>query len=50
MPTPTIEGYAAMAVGQPLRLFSYLEPELGDNDVRISVTHCGVCHTDIQAI
>ena len=50
MSTSTIVGYAAMAVGQPLQIFTYQEPELGDNDVRVSVTHCGVCHTDIQAI
>lgn len=39
-----------MAVGQPLELFTYQTPKLGENDVRVSVTHCGVCHTDIQAI
>jgi uncharacterized zinc-type alcohol dehydrogenase-like protein len=50
MTTSTIEGYAAMAVGEPLQLFTYQEPELGDNDVRVLVTHCGVCHTDLQAI
>ncbi|MFZ1946988.1 MAG: NAD(P)-dependent alcohol dehydrogenase, partial [bacterium] len=25
-------------------------PELGAHDIRVSVTHCGVCHTDIHAI
>jgi uncharacterized zinc-type alcohol dehydrogenase-like protein len=30
--------------------FDYEPPALGENDVRVSVTHCGVCHTDIQAI
>lgn len=39
-----------MAVGQSLIPFSYDPPMLGVNDVRVSVTHCGVCHTDIQAI
>ena len=43
-------GYAAKAVGQPLEPFEYEPPELGENDVRVSVTHCGVCHTDIHAI
>jgi uncharacterized zinc-type alcohol dehydrogenase-like protein len=28
----------------------YKPPKLGEHDVRVSVTHCGVCHTDIQAI
>ena len=50
MTTSTVDGYAAMAVGQPLELFTYQMTELGENDVRVSVTHCGVCHTDIQAI
>jgi uncharacterized zinc-type alcohol dehydrogenase-like protein len=37
-------------VGQPLEQFTYEPPKLGENDVRVSVTHCGVCHTDIHAI
>jgi uncharacterized zinc-type alcohol dehydrogenase-like protein len=45
-----ILGYAAKAVGQPLEPFEYPAPELGEHDVRVSVTHCGVCHTDIHAI
>lgn len=43
-------GYAAMAVGQTLEPFEYALPELGEYDVRVSITHCGVCHTDIHAI
>jgi uncharacterized zinc-type alcohol dehydrogenase-like protein len=39
-----------MAVGQPLKRFTYDPPELGVKDVRVSVSHCGICHTDIQAI
>ena len=46
----TILGYGSRAIGQPLELFTYEPPKLGDDDVRVSVTHCGVCHTDIQAI
>jgi uncharacterized zinc-type alcohol dehydrogenase-like protein len=45
-----IKGYAAMAVGQPLEPFEYPPPELGEHDVRVAVTHCGVCHTDIHAV
>ena len=45
-----VEGYAAKAVGQPLEPFTYKPPKLREHDVRVSVTHCGVCHTDIQAI
>lgn len=43
-------GYAARAVGQSLEPFTYEQPKLGDHDVRVSITHCGVCHTDIQGI
>jgi alcohol/geraniol dehydrogenase (NADP+) len=45
-----IMGYAAKAMGETLRPFTYDPPSLGENDVRVVVTHCGVCHTDIQAI
>lgn len=50
MPSLVVSGYAAKAVGQLLEPFEYPAPELGPNDVRVSVTHCGVCHTDIHAI
>ncbi|MDH4212199.1 MAG: NAD(P)-dependent alcohol dehydrogenase, partial [candidate division WOR-3 bacterium] len=46
----TIQGYVAMERGKPLKLHSFKAPKLGENDVRVSVTHCGVCHTDISAI
>jgi uncharacterized zinc-type alcohol dehydrogenase-like protein len=48
--TTRILGYAANAVGESLQPFEYAAPRLGAHDVRVSVTHCGVCHTDIQAI
>jgi uncharacterized zinc-type alcohol dehydrogenase-like protein len=50
VPPSTILGYATRAVGQPLEPFTYEPPKLGVHDVRVSVTHCGVCHTDIHAI
>jgi uncharacterized zinc-type alcohol dehydrogenase-like protein len=43
-------GYATQAVGQPLEPFTYKPPKMGKHDVRVSVTHCGLCHTDIHAI
>ncbi|MBN2148441.1 MAG: NAD(P)-dependent alcohol dehydrogenase [Anaerolineales bacterium] len=45
-----IHGYAAKAIGETLSPFTYAPPKLGEHDVRVAVTHCGVCHTDIQAI
>jgi len=50
MPASTILGYAARAVGQPLEPFTYEPTTLGEHDVRVSISHCGVCHTDIHAI
>jgi D-arabinose 1-dehydrogenase-like Zn-dependent alcohol dehydrogenase len=46
----TVQGYAAKAVGQPLEPFTYASPRLGEHDVRVSVTHCGLCYTDIHGI
>ncbi len=48
--TKTFMGYAAKAKGQPLEPLFYPPPRLGEQDVRVAVTHCGVCHTDISAI
>ncbi len=45
-----IIGYAAMSRGQSLQPFLYDPPELGEQDIRVAVSHCGLCHTDIQAI
>ncbi len=50
MSASRVLGYAAKAVRQTLEPFEYAPPDLGENDVRVSVTHCGVCHTDIHAI
>ncbi len=45
-----VKGYAAKAVDQPLKRFSYTLPKLGENDIQVDITHCGLCHTDIHAI
>ena len=50
MTSSIVEAFATRAVGQPLEPFVYESPELGDCDVRVAVSHCGLCHTDIQAI
>lgn len=50
MSSQTILGYAAKAAGKPLEPFEYEPPKIGENDVRVSISHCGVCHTDIRAI
>jgi uncharacterized zinc-type alcohol dehydrogenase-like protein len=50
MSSPTVLGYAAKAAGEPLGPFTYESPQLGDHDVRVSVTHCGLCYTDVHGI
>lgn len=45
-----IMGYAAMSKGENLQPFDYIEPELGEHEVRVAITHCGICGSDIQAI
>ncbi len=50
MSASNVFGYAAMANGQALEPYSYAAPELGDRDVRVDVSHCGLCYTDVQGI
>ena len=45
-----VHGYAAKGVGEELERFSYEPPELKDHEVRVSITHCGLCYSDIYAI
>ncbi len=45
-----IVGYAAKELGAQLERFSYEPPQLKDHELRVSVTHCGLCYSDIYAI
>jgi len=45
-----ITGYAALKQGAMLTPFSYDPPRLKKNEVRIAITHCGLCGSDIQGI
>ncbi|MCE5207300.1 MAG: hypothetical protein LLG42_03205 [Chloroflexi bacterium] len=45
-----VQGHAAMALGQVLEPYAYEALVLGDREVRVAVTHCGLCYTDIQGI
>lgn len=42
--------YAAMAEKTSLEPFQYDAPELGDFDVRVDISHCGVCYSDVHMI
>jgi uncharacterized zinc-type alcohol dehydrogenase-like protein len=46
----TFRGYAAQGAGGQLKEFEYKAPPMGENDVCIDISHCGVCHSDVQAI
>jgi uncharacterized zinc-type alcohol dehydrogenase-like protein len=41
-------GYAALTAKAPLQPFSFERREVGDHDVLITISHCGICHSDIH--
>jgi uncharacterized zinc-type alcohol dehydrogenase-like protein len=45
-----INGYTARGSGQPLEIMAYEVGPLGDSEVEIKVTHCGICHSDLSMI
>ena len=45
-----IRSFAAFKAKQKLKLFSYEQKPVGPWGVRIRVTHCGICHSDIHLI
>ena len=47
MSRSTFVAYSAQAPGARLEPVHYEAPELKDDEVRVAVTHCGVCHTDL---
>ncbi len=45
-----INSYAAFAAGQTLEKFQYEPEKLGPWDVEVSISHCGICHSDVHLI
>src|ERR1700691_5392471 len=45
-----IQGLAAHAAGAELLPYRYDPGKLGSQEVEISITHCGICHSDIHLI
>jgi len=43
-----ITGYAAQTAESPLAPFHFELRDLRPNDVAISITHCGLCHSDLH--
>lgn len=50
MSDSTVFGYSAKSMGEMLEKVSYELPALKELDVRVDITHCGVCYTDIHGI
>jgi uncharacterized zinc-type alcohol dehydrogenase-like protein len=48
MTKSSVEAFAAMKAGGPLEPWSFEVGALGQQEVDIDVTHCGVCHTDLH--
>lgn len=45
-----IKSYAARLAKKSLEKFEHESKDLGPHDVRLQVTHCGICHSDIHLI
>lgn len=45
-----IIGYAALKQWAELTPYTYEVPTLKENEVRIDLTHCGICGSDFQGI
>ncbi|MDX1470356.1 MAG: alcohol dehydrogenase catalytic domain-containing protein, partial [Flavobacteriaceae bacterium] len=45
-----IKGYGAKSETSPLEEMTIERRELQENDVKIKITYCGVCHSDIHTV
>jgi uncharacterized zinc-type alcohol dehydrogenase-like protein len=45
-----VKGYAVKVQGKPLEPFEYEAPPVGDTEVLVEISHCGICHTDLHFI
>jgi uncharacterized zinc-type alcohol dehydrogenase-like protein len=45
-----VNAYAAMAAGQQLQPFTYEADPLGPYDIKVKISHCGICHSDLHLI
>lgn len=46
----TIKAYAALAAGGKLEPFEYDPGELGDDQVEIDISSCGICYSDLSML
>jgi uncharacterized zinc-type alcohol dehydrogenase-like protein len=45
-----IQAFAAFKPKGSLKPFVYREPKLGTYDVKIAISHCGLCHSDLHLL
>ena len=45
-----VKAYAALNAGEDLKPYEYESKKLEQNEIRIKVYSCGICHSDISAI
>jgi uncharacterized zinc-type alcohol dehydrogenase-like protein len=45
-----VKAYTAPAAGEPLAPTVIERRATGTNDVRIDITHVGICHSDISSV
>ena len=48
--TAKIRAYATTGPGKPLQPFEFDPGPLGDEQVEIKVSHCGICHSDLSML
>jgi alcohol dehydrogenase (NADP+) len=46
----TIKAYAAFEAGLTVKPYEYTSRVLGDDDVEIAISHCGICGSDLHTI
>ncbi len=45
---PTYIGFGAAAADKPLSQLTFTRRDVGENDVKIDILYCGVCHSDLH--
>jgi alcohol/geraniol dehydrogenase (NADP+) len=46
----SINAFAAMRGGEPLRPYRYAHGDLAPGEVAIAISHCGLCHSDVHLL
>jgi uncharacterized zinc-type alcohol dehydrogenase-like protein len=46
----TIKAYAATSAKEPLTPYEFEPGPLGDEEIEIAVSHCGICHSDLSML